>query len=170
MARTLHRGGLTVSAVRPDSPAARQGIRCGDVLVGMHKWETTKMDHVSYVLGRPEFVKLEPIRVLYRPRTRDVVRSAYGGPPRTLLNGDRRSSTVGYLAVAQALPPLADHCLRPLGLGTPLADNSEQDRALIADRRRARLLVLRFAPRVAHDAWNPNSSLGCASDSRHIDV
>jgi len=59
---TRYRGGLHVTAVRPDSPAARQGIRRGDVLVGMHKWETTTMDHVSYVLRRPEFAKLEPIK------------------------------------------------------------------------------------------------------------
>ncbi|HVU87752.1 MAG TPA: trypsin-like peptidase domain-containing protein [Pirellulales bacterium] len=59
---TRYRGGLTVTAVRPDSPAARQGIRRGDVLVGMHRWETTNMNHVAYVLGRPEFAKLEPIK------------------------------------------------------------------------------------------------------------
>jgi serine protease Do len=59
---TRYRGGLTVTAVRTDGPAARQGIRRGDVLVGMHRWETTSMSHVSYVLARPEFAKLEPIK------------------------------------------------------------------------------------------------------------
>jgi serine protease Do len=59
---TRYRGGLTVTAVRSDSPAARQGIRRGDILVGMHKWETTKMDHVAFVLSRPEFAKLEPLK------------------------------------------------------------------------------------------------------------
>ena len=59
---TRYHGGLTVTAVRPDSPAARRLIRRGDILVGMHKWETTKMDHVSYVLSRPEFAKLEPFK------------------------------------------------------------------------------------------------------------
>ena len=51
--RRLHsryRGGLKVTGVRPDSPASRQGIRYGDVLVGMHKWETVSLDNVAYVL------------------------------------------------------------------------------------------------------------------------
>ena len=59
---TRYRGGLTVTAVRPESPAARQGIRRGDVLVGMHKWETTTLEHVTYVLNRPDFAKLEPLK------------------------------------------------------------------------------------------------------------
>lgn len=48
--RSRYRGGLKVIGVRPDSPAARQGIRYGDVLVGMHKWETVSLDNVAYVL------------------------------------------------------------------------------------------------------------------------
>jgi serine protease Do len=59
---TRYRGGLTVTAVRPESPAARQGIRRGDILVGMHKWETTSLEHVTYVLNRPDFAKLEPLK------------------------------------------------------------------------------------------------------------
>ena len=48
--RSQYRGGLKVIGVRPDSPAALQGIRYGDVLVGMHKWETVSMDNVAFVL------------------------------------------------------------------------------------------------------------------------
>jgi len=49
-----YNGGLQVSAIRPEGPAARQGIRSGDVLVGMHKWETLSLDNINYVLGQPE--------------------------------------------------------------------------------------------------------------------
>lgn len=49
-----YRGGLRVAAVRADSPAARQGIRAGDVLVGMHKWETISQENVNYVLKHPD--------------------------------------------------------------------------------------------------------------------
>jgi serine protease Do len=60
--RTRYRGGLAVTDVRSDSPAARQGIRRGDVLVGMHIWETITADNVNYVLDRPDFSQLEPLK------------------------------------------------------------------------------------------------------------
>jgi serine protease Do len=55
-------GGLAVMAVRAESPAAKQGIRRGDVLVGMHVWETIKLDDVSYVLNRADFAKFDPLK------------------------------------------------------------------------------------------------------------
>ncbi|MHC4176997.1 MAG: trypsin-like peptidase domain-containing protein [Planctomycetota bacterium] len=60
--RTSYRGGLSVTAVRSGSAAAKQGIRAGDVLVGMHIWETVSVENVSYVLKRPDFSKLTPLR------------------------------------------------------------------------------------------------------------
>ena len=60
--RSGYRGGLSVDAVRPNSPASRQGIRRGDVLVGMHVWETVTLDHVNWVLNRPDFDQLDPIK------------------------------------------------------------------------------------------------------------
>ena len=49
------RGGLIVQEVRLDSPAARQGIRKGDILVGMHTWETISFENLSYVMDHAEF-------------------------------------------------------------------------------------------------------------------
>jgi serine protease Do len=49
-----YHGGLRVVALRTDSPAAQQGIREGDVLVGMHKWETISLENVNYILSRPD--------------------------------------------------------------------------------------------------------------------
>jgi serine protease Do len=60
--QSRYRGGLKVTAVRPDGPAAKQGIRGGDVLVGMHIWETLTMENVEYVLGRPDFDDFEPVK------------------------------------------------------------------------------------------------------------
>lgn len=60
--RSKYRGGLAVTAVRTGSPAARQGIRRGDVLVGMHVWETVTEDNVQYILNRPDFASFEPIK------------------------------------------------------------------------------------------------------------
>lgn len=60
--RSRYHGGLLVTAVRPDSPAARQGITRGDVLVGMHIWETITPDNVAYILNRPDFADLHPLK------------------------------------------------------------------------------------------------------------
>jgi serine protease Do len=60
--RTRYHGGLRVIEVRADSPAARQGIRKGDVLVGMHVWETVSLDNVSYILNRPDVTNLSPLK------------------------------------------------------------------------------------------------------------
>jgi serine protease Do len=59
---THYRGGLAVVAVRPDSPAGSQGILPGDVLVGMHIWETLSLDNVAYIIKRPDFPELGPVK------------------------------------------------------------------------------------------------------------
>jgi serine protease Do len=57
-----YRGGLRVTAVRPESPAATRGILRGDIVVGMHIWETTSLDNVTYILGRGDFDQFEPLK------------------------------------------------------------------------------------------------------------
>jgi serine protease Do len=60
--RTRYRGGLVVTDVKTDGPASKQGIRRGDILVGMHIWETVTVDNVNYILDRPDFATLEPVK------------------------------------------------------------------------------------------------------------
>jgi serine protease Do len=60
--KTRYRGGLMVADVRPSSPASEQGIRPGDVLVGMHVWETISLDNITYILKRPDFTNLNPVK------------------------------------------------------------------------------------------------------------
>jgi polysaccharide biosynthesis/export protein len=60
--KTRYRGGVEIVAVRPNSPAAGQGIMPGDVLVGMHKWETPSVDSVTDILKRPDYATLNPVK------------------------------------------------------------------------------------------------------------
>jgi serine protease Do len=50
---TKYRGGMRVDEVRPGSPAAQEGIEPGDILVGMHKWETASDQDIQYIVSRP---------------------------------------------------------------------------------------------------------------------
>ncbi len=60
---TRYRGGLLVTDVRPGGPAAEHGVQGGDVLVGMHIWETTSLDNVGYILRRSDLSTLAPLKI-----------------------------------------------------------------------------------------------------------
>ena len=60
--RTRYRGGLRVTDVRPGGPAGLQGVRPGDVLLGMHIWETISLENIAYILGRPDFRRIDPMK------------------------------------------------------------------------------------------------------------
>jgi len=57
-----YRGGLLISEVRSDGPAAAQGIREGDILVGLHVWETVAADNIGYVLDKAREDNLGPLK------------------------------------------------------------------------------------------------------------
>ncbi|MAT15841.1 MAG: serine protease [Planctomyces sp.] len=57
-----YRGGMKVVDVRKGSAASQNGIRAGDILVGLHKWETINYDNVSYVLEHPQLASFSPLR------------------------------------------------------------------------------------------------------------
>ena len=61
-ARSRYRGGMQILAVRPNSPAALNGIRRGDILVGLHIWETVSAENVSYVLEHSRFNSFNPLK------------------------------------------------------------------------------------------------------------
>ena len=52
--RTKYRGGLYVTAVRPGSAADQQGIVPGDVLLGIHGWQTSTMKDLVGILEHPD--------------------------------------------------------------------------------------------------------------------
>ncbi len=57
----LH-GGLTVVEINPEGPAAKAGIQRGDILVGLHQWETLNLDNVAFVLTHPDLASFNPLR------------------------------------------------------------------------------------------------------------
>jgi serine protease Do len=69
---TRYRGGLQVIAVRGESPASQQGIRRGDVLVGMHVWETVSLENIAYILDRDDLSKFDPM-IFYIVRGSDTL-------------------------------------------------------------------------------------------------
>lgn len=59
---TRYRGGMRVTAVRAGSPAFLNGIRSGDILVGLHIWETVNRDNILYVLDHEQFASFNPLK------------------------------------------------------------------------------------------------------------
>jgi serine protease Do len=59
-----YRGGLLVTEVRADSPSFREGIHRGDILLGMHIWETISLENVNYILKNSELSSLQPLKFL----------------------------------------------------------------------------------------------------------
>ncbi len=57
-----YRGGLKVVDVRGGSSAQKRGIQKGDVLVGLHIWETITLQNVTYILNRPDFNDYQPLK------------------------------------------------------------------------------------------------------------
>jgi serine protease Do len=53
-----YRGGMRVVDVRPGSPASKEGIRSGDILVGMHGWETASNQDIDYIVTRPNLAEI----------------------------------------------------------------------------------------------------------------
>ena len=52
--RTQYQGGLYLTEIRPGSPAARQGMEAGDVLLGIHGWQTASLQDLAGVLRHPD--------------------------------------------------------------------------------------------------------------------
>ncbi|TWT93653.1 Periplasmic serine endoprotease DegP precursor [Neorhodopirellula pilleata] len=51
---TSYRGGLMITDVRKGSAADEQGMRVGDVLLGIHSWQTSSLNDLAGILEHPE--------------------------------------------------------------------------------------------------------------------
>jgi serine protease Do len=59
---TRYRGGMRVVEVRGGSPAAKAGIKKGDILVGLHQWETISHDNISYIFNHKQLATFGPLK------------------------------------------------------------------------------------------------------------
>ena len=50
------------AAVRPEAPPPTRAFAAGDVLVGMHIWETISLENVAYILDSDEFRGSQPVK------------------------------------------------------------------------------------------------------------
>ena len=57
----LH-GGLSVTELAPDGAAKKAGLQRGDILIGLHQWETLSIENVNYVLTHQELTTFTPLR------------------------------------------------------------------------------------------------------------
>lgn len=62
MINSRYEGGMLIEEVRPKSPAAMNGMRRGDILVGLHIWETVNLSNVSYVLSNSKLSSFSPLK------------------------------------------------------------------------------------------------------------
>jgi serine protease Do len=56
------RGGMIVESIQADGPAAQAGMQKGDILVGLHQYETLSLDNILWVLNHPEWATFQPLK------------------------------------------------------------------------------------------------------------
>ena len=54
-----YKRGLKIVSVRANSPAEREGMMSGDILVAMHGWKTESLENLAYILQREDIAKRE---------------------------------------------------------------------------------------------------------------
>jgi serine protease Do len=68
---------MEVMSVNDASPAAKAGIKKGDILVGLHQWETVNLENIAYVLGHPDLPAFGPLN-FYVLRAGQIRRGTLG--------------------------------------------------------------------------------------------
>ena len=56
------RGGLLLQEIAPGGVAAKSGLRVGDILIGLHHWESLSVDNVQFVLGHKDLATFAPLK------------------------------------------------------------------------------------------------------------
>ena len=56
------RGGVTIQDIDPEGNAAKAGMQRGDILIGLHQFETLSADNITWVLSHPELASFSPLK------------------------------------------------------------------------------------------------------------
>ena len=59
--KVANQTGSSTGNIFVDQIATKAGLKKGDVLVGLHTWETVNVDNVNYVLNHPELANFNPV-------------------------------------------------------------------------------------------------------------
>ena len=57
----LH-GGLLITDVNENTAAGKAGFQRGDILIGLHQWETITLDNVTFVVNHPDLASFAPVK------------------------------------------------------------------------------------------------------------
>ncbi|OYP34534.1 trypsin-like peptidase domain-containing protein [Rhodopirellula sp. MGV] len=76
--QTPYRGGLMITAVRNGSEAEEQGIHVGDVLLGIHNWQTASMADLAGILDHPDIKKGPRAKFYIIRREQALYKTLYG--------------------------------------------------------------------------------------------
>jgi serine protease Do len=57
-----YRGGLRITEIRPGSPAAKQRLVPGDIIVGIMEWQTVSLENLQWILASPHFKSASPAK------------------------------------------------------------------------------------------------------------
>lgn len=59
------RGGLWLNEVGLGTPAARAGLQKGDILVGLHQWETLSLENLTFVTTHKDLATFNPLTAYF---------------------------------------------------------------------------------------------------------
>ena len=72
------RGGMLIQHVGNGTPAARAGLQQGDILIGLHLWESLNLANVQYVLDHKDLATFSPVKTNY-VRDGKIHETTFGG-------------------------------------------------------------------------------------------
>jgi len=59
------RGGLWLTDVSNLGAAGKAGLAKGDIILGLHQWESLSLDNLGYVIGHKDLATFNPVRVIF---------------------------------------------------------------------------------------------------------